>query len=174
MTREKKRNRAKAENPGPYVCHICNKEVADPGKLKVHLRTHGEGIQEKTMECPQCSKKFSSKKYLDAHLQRHKQNDKIARGEIVQLNQSLRCPLCPKMFAVKKYLDAHIKRHEDSKRLNKSVELVEAHNDPINIEPLKPPAHFTHPQEQHNVPAPGMPMSGFASYFPYSGQMSYT
>ncbi len=172
-----KRNRAKAENPGPYICHICNKEVADPGKLKVHLRTHGEGIQEKTMECPQCNKKFSNKKYLDAHIQRHEQNDKIARGELTQLNQSLQCPLCPKIFAVKKYLDAHLKRHEDSKRLNKSREFVASHSGPNqNSEQLKPPEHFINisPQDEQNVPVPAMPMGAYAGYFPYPGQMSYT
>jgi KRAB domain-containing zinc finger protein len=86
-----------------YTCKICAKVYSRMSSLYVHRKIH-DGI---VHECDLCGKKFSTEKYLQAHLLR-----KIHLGAQIKQKRVKRehqCPQCDKTFTSKASYKEHIR-----------------------------------------------------------------
>ncbi|KAK9882644.1 hypothetical protein WA026_022513 [Henosepilachna vigintioctopunctata] len=82
-------------------CSICKKQLTKSG-LYTHMKVqHGDGL--KTFLCNLCGKKYSSKKYLEIHMNIHTR--KITYN----------CDVCKKTFSHHNYLKIHMRIHSGEK-----------------------------------------------------------
>lgn len=57
---------------GRYECHICQKSLADPKTLKLHIRLHtGQNLK----HCPICQRGFAKKNHLTRHMASHEKKE---------------------------------------------------------------------------------------------------
>ncbi len=76
---------------------ICKKTLS-PTSMKAHLERHNNSLQKNLVQCQICGSRFSTKDYLERHMQRHGKNYKIP------------CPVC-KVPIVKYAFRDHLKIH---------------------------------------------------------------
>lgn len=115
-----------------FLCELCGKSFGKYGCFAEHKKTH---LVQKALKCPICSKIFTKRRYLKAHIMRHPKTvdlDKIfvedydgavsARKFLFGPNrpkttpkivQKLECAICFKEFKKLRYLKSHISRHPD-------------------------------------------------------------
>ena len=89
-----------------YPCEQCGKCFKSPKWVENHSKSHlktKEEVKDETIECPSCSKIFSNKYVLKAHMKSHSSNP--ASGD-----RAL-CNICSKTFANKYILKTHIESH---------------------------------------------------------------
>nr|XP_057933867.1 zinc finger protein 420-like isoform X2 [Doryrhamphus excisus] len=87
---------------GEFVCSECGRKFAWKSALVRHLKTHGEGDNEKdehSHKCTHCELSFSCASYLNKHLQTH------------QKERAHSCN-CGKSFAYRAALTAHQRIHQ--------------------------------------------------------------
>lgn len=88
-------------NPSkPFMCPICNKNLASKNVYQLHLRSHNG---EKPFACNLCGNAFSQKTSLTRHMRSH-------TGE-----RPFSCQVCAKRFADKERIKIHMRTHTGEK-----------------------------------------------------------
>lgn len=87
---------------GRWLCEICNKSLADPKTLTLHVRLH---LGKKLKRCSVCNKGFAKQNHLDQHMKRH-------------VPKTYRCRDCEKVFTTK---DERRQHRNDSHKIEKAV-----------------------------------------------------
>ena len=86
------------------VCHICDKTMMGPGKLKIHIYQHH--TMSKNFPCKTCNKVFTARKTLERHEEIHTVKEK-----------TVPCDECDKKFLTIFLLDVHKKNCHKPKTL---------------------------------------------------------
>ena len=86
------------------VCHICEKTMMGPGKLKIHIYQHH--TMSKNFPCKTCKKVFTARKTLERHEEIHTVKEK-----------TVPCDECDKKFLTIFLLDVHKKNCHKPKTL---------------------------------------------------------
>ena len=86
------------DKPRPYWCNVCHKRFARRRYLNIHERMHSE---EKTFQCTDCEKHYSSQSTLGRHMNIH-------RAEYM-------CRECGKCFQSGSELAVHRRSHSGEK-----------------------------------------------------------
>lgn len=83
---------------GRFLCHICNRSLADPKTLRLHIRLHtGKNLK----RCMLCDRGFSKQNHLTRHMRTHEK----------KVHQ---CPHCSKLFDDVQSRKSHIStEHND-------------------------------------------------------------
>ncbi|XP_060075148.1 uncharacterized protein LOC132554841 [Ylistrum balloti] len=97
---ENPNSRKNVENPGPYVCSVCDKEFDTKRLLTKHKYYH----KDRTTACPVCEKCFTGKGEMLYHL-KHVHSD--ARNYV--------CQICQKSYKTNSSLREHRKQHHEGR-----------------------------------------------------------
>ena len=86
----------------PNFCKFCDNEFNERKNLVIHLSIHNPNRQS-SFECPLCTKRFFSNKYLQSHLKTH------------LLERPYKCQICNKGFMAKGDFTLHLRVHTGEK-----------------------------------------------------------
>lgn len=125
------------------ICDVCGKSFLNSKRLKVHKRTHENGI----FPCSECGKilktktskanhmeSVHSKRVLKCHIcfepMKH-YNDRIKHmSEVHNITHKFKCPVCAREYNIKHYLATHIRQthgHKNKKCVECGMAFVTNH-----------------------------------------------